>query len=139
MAIQLAEIQKWPGPPFDYHEYAPELWEIKKLLRAMWSKLPGDLITQVRWFMFTDRFTEGEIVATTTGTHNRDLRIGLNEISRVFLSALRAESGVGDVLRKFIHDYPPEENMVFDEKRFRDFEARMYNAKGNLPLGYHKT
>lgn len=78
--------------------------------------------------MFLDRFTEGEIVSTTTGTHNRDLRIGLNEIGRIFLAALRAESGVGSVLRKFIHDYPLDGSMRFDDEKIKAFEAWTYNA-----------
>jgi len=127
MIIQLAEVQRWPGPPFEHLEYAPELWELKKLFAKIADSLPEDLVTQIRWFMFIDRFTEGEVVSATGRIRagNGNLRVRLNEIGRIFLSAMRAESGNGESIRNFIHDNPLAENKRLDAEKFKWYEDNM--------------
>jgi hypothetical protein len=78
--------------------------------------------------MFIDRFTEGEVIPSAGRAGNGDLRIGLNEIGRVFLAAMRAESGEGESIRKFIHDNPLEESQRFDAEKFKQYEYQVSNA-----------
>ncbi|WP_024298055.1 hypothetical protein [Methylomicrobium lacus] len=66
--------------------------------------------------MFIDGITEGKIVAAAGGAHKRHLRIRLNEISMIFLEALRTDGGIGEFIRKFIHDNPSAENQRLDKK-----------------------
>ncbi len=132
MIIQLADIQKWPGPPFDYHEYAPELVEIQRRFKELAPMLPEHLKTQLRWFMYIDRFTEGEVLPATGGAYNAKLSIRLNEVGRVFLAAFRADSGVGESISRFIHSNPVAENQQFNKDKFEQYERRTIRSNVEL-------
>jgi hypothetical protein len=125
MAIQLAGLQKWPITPFDRQFNSEEFDELRTLYREKAKSLPTELITHIRWLMFISRLTEGEMVVTAEGAHNRSLRIGLNEEGRVLLTAFRAENGIGDAVAKAIHGIPLKDDEKFNGTRYAEYESRI--------------